>query len=303
MRLWVAGIRIPLIRHAVHVKRSFGSAMTLGIVYLLTHIQLAARLVVSVTSLRQWYDGPITVFTTRPESFNVGHALSNDRSLDIEHRTVQERPGQGHVSSYITKTSFLFKSPYERTVFLDADTLVVGPLDDLLAAALTEPLVVTQFCNWTTLEPNQRKRIHMWRRLQGRLGDRFDLKRLIDLTLSKPFPAVNSGVFAVDITSPFLQAWDALTWYGRRCPCPDEVSLQLLLPTSGHCILGPQYNAHPNSIEPHPSVRIWHFAANSHLTYTSCRNLWWPAYEECYSNNVARIQTWSRVSGPFASYR
>src|SRR5687767_15145988 len=103
--------------------------MNVGVVYLLTNPQLAARLVVSIYSLRKWYDGPVTVFTTRPESHEIGQLLADDKRLVVDHRTTSEAEARNtHIAAYLTKPAVLAESPYERTIFLDADTLVVGCL-------------------------------------------------------------------------------------------------------------------------------------------------------------------------------
>src|SRR5262245_23129169 len=109
--------------------------MSHGVVYLLTNIQLAARLVVSLYSLRRWYHGPIAVFTTRPESHEIGKRCADDPVLRVcQHRCI-ERPGLGYTSSYLTKTTILERSPYKISVFLDADTIVNGSISELFAHA------------------------------------------------------------------------------------------------------------------------------------------------------------------------
>ena len=154
--------------------------MRVGVVYLLTHIQLAARLVVSIHSLRKWYTGPITLFTTRPDSHRIGALLAEDKRLGVEVARLKERRGEGYISSYITKTAAVRSSPYDATVFFDADTIIVGSLAELFHAAKTTPITATQYCNWTTTFAPVKERIEQWKALRGGAAKRCDLTRLVE---------------------------------------------------------------------------------------------------------------------------
>ena len=269
--------------------------MTTGVIYLLTSMKLASRLLVSIYSLRKWYDGPISVFTTKPKAYEFGQLLAAESRLRVEVCKCRQRPGRGYQAAYLTKTDVLQHSPYEATIFFDADTLIVGSIAELVESAADVPVTATCFCNWKTTDEIMRKRIEAWRPLAGAPGDEFDLQSLIDMALSVPFAAINSGVFAVQRESRFLIRWRALTWYAREHGFPDEVSLQLLLPTTEHRLLGMHFNAHPYSIEDTDFVRIWHFAGFSHLD-PLCRDLWLQVYEECYNANLVGLQSLPAVT-------
>jgi hypothetical protein len=270
--------------------------MSQGVVYLLTHIQLAARLVVSLYSLRRWYHGPITVFTTRPESHEIGKRCADDPNLRVRQEVCLERPGLGYTSSYLTKTTILERSPYRLSVFLDADTIVNGDIAELFAHANEAPLVATNFCSWTTMVEPTSNYLERWRTLQdGSVGKAFDLKDRIDRLLQNPYPAVNAGVFAFRNVRRVLRRWDALTWAARGLPMPDEISLQLMLLETKHRMLGSQFNCHPNTWRPGLEARIWHFAGRSHLARGRCEQIWLPLYKECRQRRIAGIDEWSKV--------
>src|SRR5215213_4514433 len=115
-------------------------------------MKLASRLMVSIYSLRKWYSGPITVFTTKPKADQFAQLLAADPRLRVGVQKSKQQPGRGYQAAYLTKTTVLEHSPYEATVFLDADTLVVGSIGELLDCAAAAPITATCFCNWKTTD-------------------------------------------------------------------------------------------------------------------------------------------------------
>ena len=120
----------------------------------------------------------------------------------------RQRPGRGYQAAYLTKTEILQHSPYEATIFLDADTLVVGSIAELLESANSVTVTATNFCNWRTTDEIMRHRINAWRPLGGIVGDDFDLGKLIDWATNVPFAAINAGVFAVARDGPLLTSME-----------------------------------------------------------------------------------------------
>ncbi len=268
--------------------------MSVGVIYLLTDTPLAARLVVSLYTLRKWYTGPVTIFTTRPQSHAIGRLMAKDSRLGVETLPLTERRGRGYVSSYLTKIRAVQSSPYDATVFLDADTIVVGSIADLIWSAETSPVTATQFCNTSTTEEPVRSRLRGWRRLRGEGAKKFGLQRVIRVLLNNRMPAINTGVFAVQPGTPFLDEWDELARLGRHAPLPDEIAFQLLLLRHPYRILGGHFNCHPCMANV-PDVRIWHFVAASHMEYRLTQDVWIPTYRECQDLNLAGIRSWSRI--------
>ena len=269
-------------------------AHQIGIVYLLTHMRLAARLVVSLYSLRRWYRGPVTLFTTRPESHEIGDWCAADPRLRIDHRRLREQGGHAYVSAYLTKATLPQAAPYPVNVFLDADTLVCGPLHELFAAAASTPLVVTGFCGETTTEDPVKTRLQRWQQIAPTLDPSFRVPQRVQELLNRPYPVINTGVMSFGRGAPFASRWDQLAMIGRQMPLPDETSLQILLAEIPHVFLGHQYNCHPLAFSHEIGAHIWHFAGRSHLSELCCP-IWLPAYQECVDLDVARISSWSRV--------
>jgi hypothetical protein len=261
-----------------------------GVVYLLTGVGHAVRLAVSLWSLRRYYNGPVTLFTTQPASHAIGAQLAADRRLALQHQTLQQAVHRRN-SSYLTKVKLLPQSPYETTLFLDADTLVTGAVLELFEAAEESGFAATRFAEWTTSGRRMQRRITSWRRVSQDLYAESEYARLIEETLQSR-PAINTGVFAYRFGIPLLDAWQRLTNAGWRQFICDEIALQILLQRFSYRLLNCQYNCSPVYASEMDCVRIWHFHGDKHLCTGRPRDLWLPAWEECLREKVGGMQDW-----------
>jgi len=118
--------------------------MSSGVIYYNRGISCVVRLIVSIKSLRQYYSGPITVLLEDANISNLQDFLDKYH-VDIFHVDPEKLD-----NSYVRKIAISKLSPYDKTVFIDADTLIVGNIDELFNDIETHDLCVTQFCNWTS---------------------------------------------------------------------------------------------------------------------------------------------------------
>ena len=262
-----------------------------GVIYLLTGASHAVRLVTSLWSLRRHYDGDITVFTTRPESHRIGEFCAGDPRLKVSHCQLPQEKLRKN-ASYVAKTVAMRSAPYEINLFLDADTLIVGNLDELFDVSSQDECIATQFSNWTTGRRVIQKRLNSWRDLDS---DRFNatwINETVDRAL-QPQPAINTGVLAFRHDASILEPWQALTQLGRRKFICDEVAFQLLLTRHPHRIGDCRFNCSPVHGADSEDVRIWHFHGDKHIRRESGRRIWLPEYSDCVANNVAGLAEWS----------
>ena len=270
--------------------------MQTGIIYLLTKKKHAARLVVSLASLRRWYSGPVTIFTTRPESHEIGELCCADPRLGTNQIRIQERMAKTQETAFLTKSTAIANSPYPATVYMDADTLVVGDISPLIESAPMSDVTAIVFHRWKTTDRHLVELLSTWRKHEGKKRDRFGLKQLIDGLLANPFPGINAGIFAMKPSSPILQDWHDLSYLGRKNYIPDEIALQLLLQRYPHRLLDTRFNCHPSANPEMRDVRIWHYAGSLHMcNWGPERNLWYPAYLECRRHNFAKMAEWSNI--------
>lgn len=280
----------------------------LGVVYLLTRPDHAARLVVSLYSLRRWYDGPVAVFVTRENTGEIAERIASEprfeplhlcpldeRSVEDAAKLLPEGLAQAN-TNYLTKIWAMRESPFETTVFLDADTVVAGDLQPLIESAESFPLTVTNFAGWKTTDAFYQKHFEGWLALAGRSETRFDLRRRLDGLIKDGRQVINTGVMAIQKNAEIFSEWESLAELGSECHIPDEMALQLLLGDYQHNLLGAEYNASPHFAPWIENASIWHMANATHLRDERSRAIWLPLFEECRRGSVAKIEEWSRIT-------
>lgn len=264
--------------------------MEQGFVYLLTGQAHAARLVVSVWSLRSHYSGPITVYTSRAESHEIGRLLAADNDLRVTHRECAEAAVAKN-SSFLTKLDIIQDAPYETTAYLDADTLIVGSVAELLQVDKQNEFHATQFANWVSSGKKVSKRVEAWRSVRSAKYSPAEMETLVDDAL-KTRPAVNGGVFAFRRDAKLLQPWRSLAYEGWKTFICDEIALQLLHYRYPHRVLDCRFNCSPIYARCQ-DPRIWHMHGEKHLSREAARALWLPVFRECWEKNIARLREWA----------
>lgn len=274
--------------------------MDRGVIYLLTGPSHGVRLVVSLWSLRQYFSGPIVVYSTNAESHAIVKQCQRDSRLNVDHRptTLVDVPRN---ATFLTKLEILPDVPFQTSIYLDADTLIVGSISRLFEGAQNCGFAATRFSQWVTTGRTMRKRIEAWRSIKQSRVDTSWLSQLIDNALL-PRPAVNSGVFAFQRDTMVLAPWRELAYAGWDTFICEELALQLILPSHRHEVLECQFNCSPVHAHDTADVRIWHFHGEKHLSNQAARDLWWPAYQACCRDNIAGIADWTpgadkRLSG------
>ncbi len=260
-----------------------------GVVYLLTGTPHAARLVVSLRSLRDHYAGPVTVVTSRPESHDVGERIAGESRLAAQHVRTDEVDVVKN-SSFITKVAVMNDPPYDVTAYLDCDTFVVGPIWELFDEAERSQFCATRFARWHTGKRIMRKRIERWHSVDP-VGDPDEFGRMVDDAL-KPREAVNCGVFASRSDAEILAPWLEMSLAGRDTFICDEVALQILLSRYPYGLLDCRWNCSPIHAAGTEDVRVWHMHGEKHVREPA-RTFWWPAYQACLAEELAGIEEWA----------
>lgn len=192
----------------------------------------------------------------------------------------------------MAKTVVMSSAPYETNLFLDADTLVVDRIHELLDVSTETECLATQFSNWTTQRRVIRKRLNSWEDVRSEQFTEEWMKDTINAALM-PQAAVNTGVVAFRQNATILAPWRELTHAGRKKFICDEIAFQLLLNRYPHRILDCRFNCSPTHAGKTSDVRIWHFHGDKHVRRESGRQIWMPAYDECVRENVAEVADWS----------
>jgi hypothetical protein len=262
---------------------------TKGVIYYNYGEGCLARLAVSLHTLRKHYDGPVTVISDGQESGRVCKLLRADQRLkiDLVEPRVDVRTGKNH--AYLSKCRLHEMTPYDVSLFIDADTIIRGDLTPLLPLAEQHEFVVPQFSNWVSHGRMISRRIMEWQHIRPR-----DMKHAL-----KFGPALNTGVMAFTRDSKFMKDWFRVARRGRGFFIPDETSCQVVLWRYPHKVVEHQYNASCRYDDcQDPNVRLVHFHGRKHCRAGLPFNgqMWVDAYNEVVAENVGDIRSWSPAS-------
>ena len=260
-----------------------------GVCYMLTGNKHASMLLVSLMSLRWHYKGPITIIAGDDAATEaVSHIVGDERiSEGIDMKSWPAPVGGGKGRQHANKSSLLELSPYKRTVFLDADTMVVGRINEMLPRSGTEEIRLTQMVNWTTDMRVIKKRIVPWEQL---------LPARAALMKATPYPAINTGVigFTDRSTRYFTQLKD-LCLKNEIFMC-DELVANLIFLDYPHVIMPHIYNyscKFSEQVTPVSEARIIHFHGMKHVRTNIGKKLWVPLYDQAVRTNLGGVNEWS----------
>lgn len=254
-----------------------------GVIYFNTGTSCVARLAVSLSSLRQHYTGNVSILSIGDASHSICNTLAGVFDASLIEWQCNVAPGKNF--NFLSKTCFHESSPYDLTVSIDSDTLILGPLDDLFQMAKSKEFCIAQFSNWTTSGKVYSKRIRQWAPIA-------EDKVIPALRFG---PAINTGVMAFKKSASIFQKWGQLAERGRNFFIPDEVSCQLLLPEHAHAVISSDWNCSCKFDNPRrKSVRIIHYHGKKHcrpgLPFHS--DLWVERFMTLMHSNVASIRGW-----------
>lgn len=258
-----------------------------GVIYFNYGKAHLARLAVSLHSLRAVYRGPVAILNAGDDD-GIACRLADDPLVQAQLVRI-DIPRRRRHTAYCAKPSLWRWTPYDRSLYVDADTLFVS--DPTEAIQNPSSLVVTRFSNWVTTGRIYSSRIRQWLQVPH---DTYDVPAMAQACLNTPFPAINTGVFVFDRDNAYLSMWEAIAHAGHGCSFTDELALQILLPRLAVVgWLGDEWNASPIYRHcPPQDVRIWHFHGCKNLRKDAGKALWWPAWERAYRANIGGVRGW-----------
>ena len=172
-------------------------------------------------------------------------------------------------------------TPYDRTMWLDTDTVTVGKVDEMFDYLEHYEFAIPHFANWYS-DGGIARRI---KRYEGRCDDKILQKAL------ERNPAINCGVFSFQKDSLFLNIWLDLALKGdHQMFIPDEVAFQTLYPSYNSVFIAPQkFNVSVRYDPDTQDKRIIHYHGQKHVQDYELCTLWKAAFKEMCDNNIAGI--------------
>lgn len=271
-----------------------------GFLYYLCGGKHAVKMLVSIASLR-WagHEQPIHISVGDPEAEDYAYRLRDDERLgkitidrvDIETAGEAKR-GKGR--QHCAKSAMGSWTPFRRTIFLDADTLVTGNLNKIWPTE--EQVVLTNFAQWKTTGGKLRSRLAKYKEA---------LPREFAMMTGSAYPAINTGVMAWDYRAVnFHKKWSEVCLNhlvgGKPVFMGDEIVANLIFADYCHRILDDWWNFSPiYSVESRGGkfdagrVKVWHFHGDKHCKKGLCLDTWFPFYLRAEEENLAKIQDWT----------
>lgn len=270
-----------------------------GVLYMMTGDKHCVHLVVSVYALRTFYGGPICIAAGDDKGEELAQMMAKDwrlRPIRVIRWNAPTRrtAGKGSGVQYMNKCAMLNLTPFEQTVFIDADTLPVAAFPELWPEG--NEVRLTQFAQWTTETNKIRRRVNTddWRQAAPELVDR---------QLAHAYPALNTGVIGFpDSAGPFFETWAELTAKNICFMC-DELAAQLMFLDFPHLVLDDRWNCSPiYSWDEKPGAdgqgtrradaRIYHGHGFKFTKSQWGRRLWFPWVRAALDFNIAGIAGW-----------
>lgn len=247
----------------------------------------------SLWSLRRFYHGPITLFST-PEFDSQIDSLAKrfstqkrviphyNREIATKAR-IEPAHDYGLFPHFVNKLLCNLESPYQRTIFLDADTLVEAPLDPLF----DNELAFTMFTPGSEpiLLGGKHHRSARYRKYFSRLARQArNLKNIVTRTFAKNPILVNSGVYVFSPENPFMQEWLDLAVECAAYGIPDQTALHLAMANSSEefHLLPDQWNAKAHRTSSWSSPKKVRHYGSGWENYPSWRRAYLEMQRECF---------------------
>ena len=272
-----------------------------GVMYIISGSIHIPHLMAAVYQLREEleFKGNVCVVTTDNSSKSIVEMMCKDPLFDIKHVHHEiKKTGKGKGGHYAKKTQMMKLSPFSgRTVFLDADTLVMN-VDEkkdhhlgrmMPPNAYTPEVMLTQFSNWTTDGGIMRSRLKKWKNIEG--------CALVPVMMANPYPAINTGVVGFSkLSAKFMKEWQRVTLRNMIFIC-DEIAAQIIHPDFPHVIRLQRYNAsviYSKELDPNDVV-VWHGHGSKFAKSFKGRQIFCPIFLKAVSKNFAKFNEWREL--------
>lgn len=231
---------------------------------------------VALYSLRQHWNGDVTFFLEDPYPHEFDEVCKYF-NVNIVHCEENH-----NVKALVRKTELFIDSPYDRTLWLDADVVVAGPVDEMFEYLDEYDVAIPHFAGWWSDGKTITKRIKNYTGIAE--------QKYIDKALEH-YAATNTGILSYRRNIPFMKDWIALAQKGDgKMFIPDEVAFQVLYPSYDRIFIAPmKFNV---SVKHDPGTkdpRIYHFHGQKHCLDMPLCDEWKNVFNHMCKENIANI--------------
>jgi len=241
---------------------------TRGVIYYNRGTKCTIRLLVSLYSLRKHWNGFVSVICAGPQE---PWFLNELNKMNAEVISIPYREGVG---SLVLKASLWRHSPYDLTMYLDADTIVLKPINEYFDLIKENDFVTGHFAGWKTSGGTISKRIKAWEKAAPEL-----IEPAINFG-----KAVNTGINGWKKDASILKDWEELTEKGEKNGCTlrivDEIACQLLLPKHKCFVADTKWGESVKFGKMTDETIIIHYHGNKHAGNRKQNHIWKVHYNE-----------------------
>lgn len=261
--------------------------MKQGIIFLNSGTKMLPRLLTCVHSLRKYYDQEASIISMGESGRGLCEKIANEYSLSVIPIDSDLNIRKDY---WFEKSRLHLYTPYDHSIFLDSDTIVVQNFDELFSEIDEHDFIACQFAHWRSNGRTISKRLKQWLSTD---------KELVEHTIQSNIPSVNVGVYGFKKNAEFMKHWFDITIKHPNAALPEESTCHLLLTQYKSKIVSSKYNCSCKHDNPKTTdTKIIHYHGRKHclfdkktkeLKYNAERwvDVWW----EVYSKNICDIQT------------
>jgi len=248
-----------------------------GVIYFNCGSGAIVRLAVSLHSLRKHWKGEVGLLQMGPLPDVVKNVCDHYK---VEVINVPEQKG----NIYLKKIKSNIYSPYQRSFYIDADTLIVGDISPAFKYIRKYGLVFSNFAEWITTGKTVSKRIRGWNDICPEL-----IKPALEYG-----GAINVGTYGFTKDHPFMDIWIKYTTAGEKKKnfIPDELAAQILAPHFDHFLLPQDWNISVRYGNMGKDPKVIHYHGKKH-----CKD-----FELCKPWKKAFFETCQEVDLPSEYY-
>jgi hypothetical protein len=235
-------------------------------------------MLVSIYSLRKVWNGSIVVLL---QGLQDDWFLSKLKELKC---FTAYMPESNDYPLSIKPTLHRYVNNFDLVMFLDADTLVLNPIDEYFMMIAANGFVTGNFANWKTTGSSISRRINAWKKA---------CPELIAGALAYG-AAINTGINGWISGDPALEKWNEICQrgYEKRCTTRivDEIACQLMLPLVEHRLAGTEWGESVRFGTVTKDTKIIHYHGHKHVgRYKNCE-YWKKTYSEMRENGFIDIE-------------
>lgn len=249
---------------------------------------------VALYSLRKHYQGEITFYVENPTPIEFDESIKTFNCNVVRLETKHE------MKTLVRKSSLFENPPYDLTLWIDLDTVTVGPIDKMFNYLVEKQvdIVFPSFCNWVSSGHHISARIN---RFRGLVDEKY-IKEALNNHLS-----VNTGILSFrksDKLTKFMRDVTALAQKGseKHIFIPDECAMSIYYPSMQewglkYYICETDYNVsplHDHGLSKNPKICHFH-GSKSCLDVPLCDNFK-STFKEMRDKNIANINSFLQYS-------